>query len=37
MVSIFVAAGTNPLLVTPLFMMVLAALYHYEKPSFLEA
>lgn len=37
LVSIFVAAGTNPLLVTPLFMMVLAALYHYDKPSLLEA
>lgn len=33
MVSIFVAAGTNPLLVTPLFMMMLAAFYHYGKAS----
>jgi hypothetical protein len=31
MVSLFAAAGTNPLLITPLFMMLLATYYHYLK------
>jgi hypothetical protein len=31
LVSIFVAAGTNPLLITPLFMMLIAACYHYVE------
>jgi hypothetical protein len=30
-VGIFVAAGTNPLLVTPLFMMLIATFYHYVE------
>jgi hypothetical protein len=31
LVSIFVAAGTNPLLITPLFMMLVVTYYHYLK------
>ncbi|WP_263831543.1 hypothetical protein [Salinibacter sp.] len=31
MLSLFAAAGTNPLLITPLFMMLLATYYHYSK------
>ena len=35
-VSIFVAAGTNPLLITPLFMMLLATCYYYAEASATE-
>jgi cbb3-type cytochrome oxidase subunit 3 len=31
MVSIFAAAGTNPLLISPLFMMLLATTFHYDQ------
>jgi len=31
MAALYVAAGTNPLLITPLFMMLLAASYHYAQ------
>ena len=29
--GLFIAAGTNPVLITPLFMMLLAAYYHYSR------
>jgi hypothetical protein len=29
--GLFIAAGTNPVLITPLFMMLLAAYYHYVR------
>ena len=29
MVGLYIAAGTNPVLITPLFMMLLVAYYHY--------
>jgi len=29
--GLFIAAGTNPVLITPLFMMLLAAYYHYAR------
>jgi hypothetical protein len=31
MVSIFAAAGTNPLLISPLFMMLFATVFHYDQ------
>ncbi|WP_022836538.1 hypothetical protein [Salisaeta longa] len=31
MIALFIAAGTNPLLITPLFMMLLAVCYHYAR------
>lgn len=33
LVGLFIAAGTNPLLITPLFMMMFASLYYYGKTS----
>lgn len=31
MIALFVAAGTNPVLITPLFMLALIAHYHYAR------
>jgi len=31
MIALFIAAGTNPVLITPLFMLALMAYYHYAR------